>query len=64
MSCNRESHPMNDDEQILPEYLSDEAAVQIVELLYSLTQALENRYFGEIRRYYLDTNPRQPDLWD
>lgn len=55
---------MNDDEQILPEYLSDEAAVQIVELLYSLTQALENRYFGEIRRYYLDTNPRQPDLWD
>jgi hypothetical protein len=55
---------MNDDNQILPEHLSDEAAAQMLELLYAIAQALENRYFAEIRRYYQHTNPRQPDLWD
>lgn len=60
----RQRPTMNDDDQILPEHLSDEAAAQMVELLYEIARALENRYFAEIRRYYQDTNPRQPDLWD
>ena len=55
---------MNDDDPILPEHLSDEAAAQMVELLYAIAQVLENRYFVEIRRYYQNTNPTQPDLWD
>jgi len=55
---------MNDDDPILPEHLSDEAAAQILEMLYNLAQALESRYFGQIRRYHQDTPPNQPDLWD
>ncbi|MDZ7751517.1 MAG: hypothetical protein U5S82_23490 [Gammaproteobacteria bacterium] len=55
---------MNDDDQTLPDHLSDEAAAQMVDLLYAIAQTLENRYFAEITRYYQNTNPRQPDLWD
>jgi len=55
---------MNDDDPILPEHLSDEAAAQMLELLYTITQALENRYFAQIRRHYPETHPHQPDLWD
>ena len=60
----RHSPTMNDDDPILPEHLADEAAAQMVELLYAIAQVLENRYFVEIRRYYQNTNPTQPDLWD
>jgi len=55
---------MNDHDPILPETLSDEAAAQMLELLYNIARALENRYFAQIRRYYQDTDPRQPDLWE
>lgn len=55
---------MNDDDPIFPEHLSDEAAAQILEILYNLALALESRYCGEIRRHYQDTRPNQPDLWD
>jgi hypothetical protein len=57
---------MHDDPPIFPEHLSDEAAAQMLELLYAITQALENRYFAQIRRHYQETHPQQqqPDLWD
>lgn len=55
---------MHDDDPILPEHLSDEAAAQMLELLYAITQALENRYFAQIRRHYQETHPQQPDFWD
>lgn len=55
---------MNDNDHILPEHLSDETAAHTVELLYQLAQALENRYYGQIRRYYQNFDPTQADLWD
>lgn len=55
---------MNGNDPILPEDLSDEAVAQIVEILYSLARAIENRYCAQIIRHYQDNRPSQPDLWD
>ena len=37
-----------------PPELSDEAASQLLDLLYELTTALENHYAGQLRRYHGD----------
>ena len=37
-----------------PPELSDEAASQLLDLLYELTAALENHYAGQLRRYHGD----------
>jgi hypothetical protein len=58
---------MNDDandDHILPQYLSDEAAAALVELLYDLAAALENRYLGQVIRHHQHRETRQQDLWD
>ena len=55
----------------LPEDLSDEAVAQLVECLYEFARCLENRYYGQLRRYYQadvgdaqpEVDPRQRSLW-
>lgn len=46
----------------LPVDLSDEAAATLIEFLYELTEALESRYFVQLRRYYQEKRSDQPDL--
>lgn len=46
----------------LPEDLSDEAVAQVLELLYELARVLENRYTGQLHRYYQRNEAQQP-LW-
>jgi len=36
----------------LPIGLSDEAAAQVLEFLHEFTEAFEQHYAGELRRYY------------
>ena len=48
----------------LPDDLSDEAAAQMLELLYEIARLLESQYAGQILRYYQRPNPRQIELWD
>ena len=43
----------------LPLGLSDEAAAQMLEFLYSLTEAFEQHYAGQLHRYYHATEQRQ-----
>lgn len=43
----------------LPIGLNDEAAAQVIEFLHSLTDAFEQHYAGELRRYYNATEQRQ-----
>lgn len=43
----------------LPLGLSDEAAAQVLEFLYSLTEAFEQHYAGQLHRYYDATEQRQ-----
>ena len=45
----------------LPVDLSDEAAAKLIEFLYELTEALESRYFVQLRRYHQETNSDQHD---
>lgn len=55
----------------LPEDLSDEAVAQLVECLYEFARCVENRYYGQLRRYYQaddgesapEVDPRQQWLW-
>ena len=50
----------------LPE-LSDESAVQCIEFLYALVNALENQYRTQLRQYYQSMpiqEPPEPDLFD
>ena len=47
-----------------PPELSDEAASQLLDLLYELTTALENHYFHQLRRYYEPATPPHPDLFE
>jgi len=54
----------------LPEDLSDEAVAQLVECLYEFARCVENRYYGQLRRYYQpepapapEVDPRQRWLW-
>ncbi len=47
-----------------PPELSDEAASQILDLIYQLANAFENHYAFQLRRYYEPTPPPQYDLFD
>lgn len=51
----------NDLPLCLPVDLSDEAAAKLIEFLYELTEALESRYFVQLRRYHQDQE-NQRDL--
>jgi hypothetical protein len=46
----------------LPADLSDEAAAKLIEFLYELTEALESRYFVQLRRYHQQNHSDQRDL--
>jgi hypothetical protein len=43
--------------------LSGEAAAQLLDFLYALTTALENRYFAQIREHRQPNPPAQYDLF-
>jgi len=45
-----------------PPELSDEAAVQMLDLLHQLMTAFENHYAYQIRRYYRSESPPEYDL--
>jgi hypothetical protein len=47
-----------------PPELSDEAASQLLDLLYELTTAFENHYLQQLRRYHEPDIPPQPDLFE
>jgi hypothetical protein len=53
----------NDLPLCLPVDLSDEAAAKLIEFLYELTEALESRYFVQLRRYHLENHNEQRDLY-
>ena len=43
--------------------LSDESAAQVLDFLYELVTSFENAYFGQLHRYYHDTDePSDQDL--
>lgn len=44
----------------LPMELSDEAAAQLLDFLYQLTEALERHYAGQLLRHAHDRSPPQP----
>jgi len=48
----------------LPMELSDEAAAQLLDFLYQLTEALERHYTGQLLRYAHrhEDRDQQPDL--
>ena len=48
----------------LPDELSDEAAAQMLELLYEIVRIVEHHYAGQLLRYYHRPDERQPDLWE
>lgn len=50
--------------RLLPDDLSDEAAAQMLELLYEIARLLENQYAGQLLRYYQRPHPTQIELWD
>lgn len=45
----------------LPVGLNDEAAAQVLEFLHALTDAFEQHYAGQLRRYYDPTEQRQAE---
>jgi hypothetical protein len=45
-----------------PPELSDEAAAQMLDLLYELMNAFESQYYGQIRRHYKPKAPPEYDL--
>ena len=47
-----------------PPELSDEAASQLLDLLYELTTAFENHYLHQLRRYHEPATPPHPDLFE
>jgi hypothetical protein len=53
-----------EDHRLLPDDLSDEAAAQMLELLYEIARILESQYAGQILRYYHRPNPTQTEIWD
>lgn len=52
----------NDLPLCLPVDLPDEAAAKLIEFLYELTEALESRYFVQLRRYHQENHGAQRDL--
>jgi len=55
---------MNQERSPFPHGLSDEAATQLLDLLYTLTTAFENHYADQLRRYAQHIDQSQPDLFD
>jgi hypothetical protein len=50
---------------LLATALSDETAVQLVDVLRELTDVLENHYYAQIHRYYHpDHDDRQLEIWN
>ena len=47
-----------------PPELSDEAASQLLAMLYELATAVENHYFLQLRRYHEPAMPPQPELFE
>ena len=47
-----------------PPDLSDETASEMLDFLFQLTTAFENHYAGQLRRYYQEGDPSQPDLFE
>jgi hypothetical protein len=47
-----------------PPELSEEAASQLLDLLYELTTAFENHYLHQLRRYHEPATPPHPDLFE
>ena len=48
----------------LPEELSDEAAVKMLEFLYEIANLFESHYAGQLHRHYHPTDERQAELWE
>ena len=46
-----------------PPELSDEAASQILDILYELATAFENHYAHQLRRYHQPDMPSQTELF-
>ena len=50
---------------LLATALSDETAVQLVDVLRELTDLLENHYYAQLRRdYHPDPDDRQLEIWN
>lgn len=47
-----------------PPRLSDEAAVEMLDFLYELTNAFENHYRDQLQRHDQTCPPPQPDLFE
>ena len=47
-----------------PPDLSDESATEMLDFLYELTTAFENHYAAQLRRYTLEDNRPQQNLFD
>jgi hypothetical protein len=47
-----------------PPELSDEAASEMLDFLYELTNAFENHYRNQLQRYHQPIEPPEPDLFD
>lgn len=47
-----------------PPDLSDESASEMLDFLYELTTAFENHYAAQLRRYYLEADQSQQDLFE
>ena len=48
----------------VPTELSDEAAAELLDFLYQLTQTLESTYAAQLRRDDHSRDERQLDIWD
>jgi hypothetical protein len=46
----------------LPTDLSDEAAAQLIQFLYELTEAVERHYSGQLINHYHRNSPSRPPL--
>lgn len=46
----------------IPDEPTDEAAVQLLELLHALAQLIETHYAGQLHRYYAPHHHDQPEL--
>ena len=55
---------MNPESSLFVHRLSDEAATQLLDLLYALTSEFENHYANQLRRYAQQIDRSQPDLFD
>ena len=49
---------------VYPPDLSDKSASEMLDFLYELTTAFENHYAAQLRRYTLDDDRSQQNLFD